>query len=268
MLKASSGSAIQRDAWRFSVLSGHDIDGSKLVDVVLEATGGRLGDPLRNSRHASTFVANVGAGSNTDSQVFIKVFAAPRGLTRLKNFFRGSRASNFAAMTALLIESGFRTPRLLLLGNHRPSGRSVVVTARSSGLPLVDVIAEPSDGAARLRRKRALLDGLGAEVGRLHRSGLIHGDLTPFNIFVERGEPPRFVFIDHDRTRKISIARRRSLLRNLVQLGRFDLPGLNRTDRLRVFRAYARELKIGNRRGVLVQLAAMLAARTSADIQV
>ena len=50
-------------------------------------------------------------------------------------------------------------------------------------------------------RKRALLRALGSEVARLHRTGIVHGDLTPYNVFVTPGEPPCFIFLDHDRTR-------------------------------------------------------------------
>ena len=90
-----------------------------------------------------------------------------------------------------------------------------------------------------MSHKRAMLRALGTEIARLHRAGFVHGDLTPYNLFVERGEPPCFTFVDHERTRWTRFASGRRRLRNLVQLGRFDLPGLSRTDRMRVLRAYA-----------------------------
>ena len=113
-------------------------------------------------------------------------------------------------------------------------------------MSLVEVIARSGVGA--LESKRALLRALGGEIARLHRAGFIHGDLTPHNIFVGGGVRPRFIFIDHDRTRRAAaLGRRRRQLRNLVQLGRFDLEGVTRTDRLRVFRAWADALKIAER---------------------
>ena len=68
-----------------------------------------------------------------------------------------------------------------------------------------------------------MLRALGAEVARLHRAGYIHGDLTPYNIFVTGLQPPQFVFIDHERTRRTILSRfERPRMRNLVQLGHLE----------------------------------------------
>ena len=90
--------------------------------------------------------------------------------------------------------------------------------------------------------RRRILQKLGAEIGRLHRVGYIHGDLTPYNIFATGDPEIAITFIDHEGTEKtsrmsINVARNR--LRNLVQLGHFDLPGVSRTDKMRVFVSYA-----------------------------
>ena len=65
----------------------------------------------------------------------------------------------------------------------------------------------------------------------------MHGDLVPPNVRVV-GE--RFVFLDNDRTRRSALLVRMAGRRNLVQLGRFVVPGLTLTDRARVLAAYAR----------------------------
>src|SRR5205823_2160469 len=104
------------------------------------------------------------------------------------------------------------------------------------------------------REKRALLGRLGAEVARLHRAGFVHGDLVPANIRLV-GE--RFVFLDNDRTRRSRLLVRLAGRRNLVQLGRFVVPGLTLTDRARVLGAYAP--RRGHRR-----LARWLVAKTMA----
>jgi hypothetical protein len=81
------------------------------------------------------------------------------------------------------------------------------------------------DRGEGLPHKRERARSLGEEIARLHRSGFVHGHLTPYIVIVEGGEPPRFVFIDNERTRRATIGRMRSRLRNLVQLGRFEPPG-------------------------------------------
>jgi hypothetical protein len=85
--------------------------------------------------------------------------------------------------------------------------------------------------------KRALLRALGTVVGRLHRAGFVHGDLVPPNVWLDAGG--RFVFLDNDRTRRSRLLVALAGRRNLVQLGRFVVPGVTMTDRARVLAAYA-----------------------------
>jgi tRNA A-37 threonylcarbamoyl transferase component Bud32 len=96
----------------------------------------------------------------------------------------------------------------------------------------------------------------------LHRAGYIHGDLTPFNIFVTGLAPPQFAFIDHERTRRTILSRfERPRMRNLVQLGQLELGGVTNTDRMRVWCGYAAAFSARRGRAVRRRVAAMLAAR-------
>ncbi len=127
-------------------------------------------------------------------------------------------------------------PEILLLGAERRGGREIIVTARVDGFNLVRHLKR-----AKLASRRVVLRALGAEVARLHRAGYIHGDLTPYNIFVTGLEPPQFVFIDHERTRRTILSRfERPRMRNLVQLGHLDVAGVTNTDRMRVWTGYCR----------------------------
>jgi hypothetical protein len=121
------------------------------------------------------------------------------------------------------------------------------------------------EAAARISGARFVV--MRGAVARLHRAGYIHGDLTPYNIFVVQTQPPRFIFLDHDRTRRgFPAGRRYRQLRNLVQLGRFDLPGLSNADRLRVFRAYADGLGLKRWHAMARRVARMLARRRRKDM--
>ena len=131
----------------------------------------------------------------------------------------------------------FSRRRFLLHGHALASASEIMVTPRADGDGPLRTLRALRAGP--LNRKRAVLHALGAEIARLHRCGFVHGDLTPFNIFFIPAEPPRFVLIDHERTRRAGLlGRRRQMLRNLVQLGRFDLPGVTATDRMRVLAGY------------------------------
>jgi hypothetical protein len=226
-------STVKRDGWQLHIVDSLAAT-SELIDRVLAATTGNHA-PFRRSRHAVTFEIPMAAGE-PHKDVFVKCFDPPSRMHLLKSAMRGSRAVRAERMTVMLGRAGLSAPAILLRGIHRSSGRELLVTARLEGDgPLVTL----SKLQGAVVAKRVLLRGLGAEIGRLHRAGFIHGDLTPFNIRIVTGEPPRFGFLDNERTRdKVLIGRRRHRLRNLVQLGRFTLPGITRTDRMRVMQAY------------------------------
>ena len=138
----------------------------------------------------------------------------------------------------------------------------MMVTARVAGEPLPRFLRRPAGAPAR---RRELLRALGAEVARLHRAGFIHGDLTPYNIFVASGTPVRFSLIDHERTAEPRLMWERRRLRNLVQLCRFDLEGMGRTDRLRVIDAYGRAIGDEPPRRLIRRVSRMLRARRLRD---
>jgi hypothetical protein len=234
---------------------------ARVVEAIEDPKGGRY----YRSRHATTYRLHITDRAGGTLELFIKTFDSPRGLAALKGRLRGGRAGNVVRMTAALHRAGFNTPRVVLWGTHRTSGRTMLATIRAEGSPLPEAIQDSPGGGSPLRR-RALMRALGAEVARLHRAGFVHGDLTPYNVFVVDGEPPRFIFLDHDRTRPSFVAGRRyRQLRNLVQLGRFDLEGLSTTDRLRFFRGYGAGLDYVAYRAMLRRVARMLARRLRQD---
>jgi hypothetical protein len=132
-------------------------------------------------------------------------------------------------MGIALAAAGFAAPDAVLVG--RRGGEGLLVTRDVGGRPLLDAVAT-AVGAA----KRELLHALGRAVGGLHAAGFVHGDLVPSNVVV-RGDG--FVLLDHDRTRRGGLLVWWGARRNLVQLGRFVVPGLRASDRMRVLCAYA-----------------------------
>jgi hypothetical protein len=169
---------------------------------------------VRTSRHART-VRIVSAGDT----LFVKRYPAPDGSRALRAFRMGEA----------LRAAGFRAPAAVLVG--RRGGEGLLVTRDGGGEELIAAVARAGRAA-----KRALLRGLGAEVGRLHEAGFVHGDLVPPNLRVVDG---RFLFLDNDRTRRSAALVYLAGRRNLVQLGRFVVPGVTATDRARVLAGYA-----------------------------
>lgn len=257
---------LARNGWRLFRAKSPDISSAALDQLIeramLVAAGGVV-EPLRRSRRGTTFRLRFKADAACDLNVFVKVIGAPSGFAKVKHWMRGSRAAHIVRVTAALNQSGFATPPILLYGAEERGGREMVIAPRASGDGPLRTLASL---AGPPMHKRAMLRALGATVARLHRAGFVLGDLTPFNIFIQRGEPPRFTFLDHDRTRRtLRMGGARRQLRNLVQLGRFDLPGVTRTDRMRVLHGYVSAFDPPKQRAFVRTVAKMLDRRIGRD---
>jgi hypothetical protein len=125
------------------------------------------------------------------------------------------------------------------------------------GAPLLETVAAAAGDGSRRRATRRLLRALGEAVGRLHAAGFVPGDLVPSNVHVV---PDGFAFLDHDRTRRSRLLVWLVGRRNLVQLGRFVVPGVGMTDRARVLAGYGGARRLG--RGARHRLAAWVTAKT------
>lgn len=234
----------------------------ELVTAAMSAAEASAGTLIRRSRHGATYRILL----DGQTLVFLKLFDAARRMGRIKRWFRRSRAENAARIAGKLAAAGFGVARPLMVVREEHGGRAMIATDRVDGEPLVRVLAHLNDG--NWPRRRLVVRDLGWEIGRLHRLGFVHGDLTPYNIFVTGGARMGFVFIDHERTRRaFPVGRGRRRTRNLVQLGRFLLPTLTTRDYARFFRSYASALGSGRiaRRRLARRTIAMLRRRIAAD---
>jgi hypothetical protein len=226
----------------------------ELIGLARKAVTGGLGAPYHRSRHAITWAASVGGSARL--RVFVKSIARPHGIARLKRIAKGTRGAHIEKITQALNDSGFSAPSLFLRGVDR-TGRELLIIHQVEGDGPLRALDRLANGP--LARKWAVLRRFGGELARFHRCGFVHGDLTPFNIFFLRSEPIRFALIDNERTRRVTaLLGRRPRLRNLVQLGRFQLPHLSRTDRLRVLTGYTEMMSRSARRALTRRVAAML----------
>jgi hypothetical protein len=261
--KADSVVTINDEDWHFGRSQHETAENLRgdLLGLAREAIAGRMGPPYHRSRHANTWRAVVGKPAFLS--VFVKLIERPRGVARLKRIVKGSHGAHIERITQALNDAGFSAPPVLLQGVDRVGGE-LIITLQADG----DGTLRTLDGLGKgpLARKRAVLQAFGRELARFHRCGFVHGDLTPFNVFFIRNEPLRFALIDNERTRRApALMGIRPRLRNLVQLGRFALPHLSRTDRLRVLRAYTEMMRPPARRAVTRRVVAMLNRRIKRD---
>jgi tRNA A-37 threonylcarbamoyl transferase component Bud32 len=259
---AGDGVELRRGGWSF-LIPGYDARFSEelreeLIDSAFAAIDGTMETRVRRSRHAETWFEHFDHGL----AAYFKVLDPVRGVNRARGIFKRKRAAHVAAISKRLRADGIGVAEILLLGVERRGGREIIVTARVDGFNLVRHLKR-----ATLASRRVVLRALGAEVARLHRAGYIHGDLTPYNIYVTALEPPQFVFIDHERTRRTILSRlERPRMRNLVQLGSLNVAGVTNTDRMRVWTGYSAQFSARRRRLQLRRVAAMLAARKTLEL--
>ena len=264
-MKEVTTARIERDGW--SLLLAPALAevptrlGLELIERALKIAAGSGGEPIRRSRHASTYPIRLGTPLDGATEVFVKLLDAPRGLKAVRRLVLRSRAERMQATLDALVAAGFAVAPILMLGDEHGSGRTMMVTARVAGDSLPNFLLRTAGAPGR---RREVLRALGAEVARLHRAGFIHGDLTPYNIFVASGAPARFSLIDHERTAMPRVIWERRRLRNLVQLCRFELAGMSRTDRIRIVDAYEHAMG-GTSHRLIRRVAAMLRARRLRD---
>ncbi len=257
------GVPLTRGGWTF-FLPDYDARYSEelreeLIDSAFAAIDGTLATRVRRSRHAETWSDRFDHAGGL--QAYFKVLDPIRGLHRARSIFKRRRAAHVASISEHLRADGVNVPEILLLGAERRGGREIIVTSRVDGFNLVRHLKR-----ATLASRRVVLRALGAEVARLHRAGYIHGDLTPYNIYVTGIEPPQFVFIDHERTRRTILSRfERPRMRNLVQLGHLNVTGVTNTDRMRVWCGYSAQLSERRRRQERRRVVTMLAARIALE---
>lgn len=196
---------IMVDGWR-----GHAaVDAARAREWITLAAAG----DGRQSRHARTVSAD---------EVFVKFYPAPAG----------PKAVHAWTIGEAMRVAGFAVPEVLLVAQHGADG--LLVTRDVGGVGLLSWAPSVAP-AESLRAKRRMLADLGAAVARLHAAGFVHGDLVPSNVQVR---DDGFVWLDNDRTRQSHLLVRFTARRNLVQLGRFVVPGVTTADRWRVVVAY------------------------------
>jgi serine/threonine protein kinase len=96
----------------------------------------------------------------------------------------------------------------------------------------------------QLQQRRQLLRALGTFIGRVHATGFIHGDLRPGNVLavLEQGRF-RFTLIDNERNVQKVPPPGKMLLRNLMQLNMLLPADISRSDRMRFFTAWRRQMR-------------------------
>jgi serine/threonine protein kinase len=182
---------------------------------------------------------------NPARQLYYKEYLARTPAEALKAAVKGSRATRARRNGEALLLAGIDAPHVIFCGTH-PDGREFLFMAAAPGAGisqwLQEILVERSGEQLRLRRQ--LLHALGTFIGRVHATGFIHGDLRPGNVLAAKTQDQfRFTLIDNERNTRKSPTPGKMLLRNLMQMNMLQPADLSRTDRMRFFRAWRRQMR-------------------------
>lgn len=180
-----------------------------------------------------------------ERQLYYKEFFPRSPAESLKALLRGSRATRARRNGEALLHAGIDAPINIAWGKLNKR-HEYLFTQALSGQDIshwLRIALSERHGAALLQRRR-LLHALGTFIGRLHATGFIHGDLRPGNVLAwVQGERLRFGLIDNESNVHRTPPSGRSLLKNLMQLN-MVLPGdLSRSDRMRFFSEWRRQMR-------------------------
>ena len=182
---------------------------------------------------------------NTTLGVYYKEFPRASPLQRLRALLSGSRATRLRKHSNALLYAGIDAPASLAWGTL-PGGREYLFTRAAEGRDvaswLQDALAERRGETLALRR--ILLGNLDVFIGRLHATGFVAGDLQARNILAELRENRfQFTLINNENTVRMLPPSGRKLLLNLVELNLLPPETLSRTDRMRFFAGWRRQLR-------------------------
>ena len=216
-------------------------DAEKLREWALQLSEDYLPDGwVRVKSSAFTRVAH-----NPRRQLYYKQYLTRSPAFKLKAQVRGSRATRARLNAEALLLAGIDAPHNVLWGKL-PSGGEYLFTVEVPGDSITHWLLEATTAhdATTLRLRRQLLSELGTFIGRVHATGFLHGDLSPDNILAVRLQDQfRFALMNNERNSRRVPTPGRLLLRNLIQLNMLSPDDVGRTDRMRFFRAWRRQMR-------------------------
>ena len=182
---------------------------------------------------------------NNGLKVYYKEFPACSPLGYLLALHRGSRATRARLGNGALLYAGIEAPASLAWGKL-PGGREYLFTRAAAGQDVARWLTTTlvNRTGEALAKRRQLLEALGIFIGRVHATGFIPGELKPGDVKADLLENRfQFALINNERTVKKLPPPGRMLLKNLMQLNLLPPSALSRTDRMRFFIGWRRQLR-------------------------
>lgn len=202
--------------------------------------------PITASEFACIFKFDV-EFSGHHREVFYKEYLYRSMWDSVKHIFRASRASRAFRAGLMLQQEGFYVPEVIAFGEEKNGflhRRNFLLTGEVEDAQQLSILLPSlcqNLTKEALRDKRRLIKSFGQTIGKMHATGIFHGDLRLGNILAKPNKSGwQFFFLDNERTRKFSKLPEKLRLKNLVQVNMFR-KGISNTDRSRFLNAYLEE---------------------------
>lgn len=231
-------------SWRVYSLIGEN------VDTILEAIKSYLhddnfnGEKLDSSRNANVYKVNV------DGKNYIfKEFLQRNFIENIKAFVIGSRSFRAFRGTQMLRSENINAPKPIAFIekiNVLPNRNILITEYLDNTEPLGNRFQRAfTEGATDKDKllKKEVLKSLGLEIGKMHASGICHGDLRLNNILFKINDELDFYFIDNERNVKHRYLSKKLIKKNLTQLGMMFTNVVSKRDRLKFLSMYRKNFK-------------------------
>ncbi|OEU64760.1 MAG: hypothetical protein BBJ57_03025, partial [Desulfobacterales bacterium PC51MH44] len=172
--------------------------------------------------------------------VYYKEFLNRSPLETFKGLFRSSRCKRARVKREILIKKGFDSPAIYCWG--RQGLHHFMITEGIDAIGMGEFIYKrwwPPLDKKKISAKRVIIEELASTIGRLHKTGIFHGDLRLNNILMHHThEEVTFHFIDNEGNRIYKKIPKHLVEKNLVQLNLIFPKYVTRQDRFRFYKTY------------------------------
>lgn len=199
---------------------------------------------VNSSASTAVFVTRLNC-NGSEVPVYLKYELYRSGWDSVKYLFRHTRARQAFSASLMFRQNGFNAPLPLALLEKRTgpfTTKGALAVAQISATQQLNSKLAALGQCCRpqtLKQKRQLIRDFAETVARLHNKGIIHADLRLGNVLCTgQGSNETFWFIDNERAKQYTVAPKRLIKKNLVQVNMFRT-AITNADRARFFKAYS-----------------------------
>ena len=174
---------------------------------------------------------------NGSEELYFKEFLPRNRMENIKAMVRGSRSERWVKQANIARKEGFEVPEVVASGTFA-NKNGYLVTASGPKKEVPDFLLR-NDPTIDETQRQKWIASFARYIGKMHKAGIVHGDLRPGNILMEPTEEGRFVMIDIERNSYHKKIPMKLVKKNLVQLAKkLSFREFTAKDRITFFNTY------------------------------